>query len=131
MRELSNPTKTFIWFSAATAVLHFAWETWFHLQWGQFLPMLIVDYIAIGLLLLGAFGFLKWDWGPGLLCGAWGFEFCLNYRTFFIRVQDILEGTADEVTTNTAYALGSLLSLSAIAFLISIIICIQQYKSAS
>ena len=131
MREISNPTKAFIWFSVATAVLHFAWETWYHLQWGQFLPMLIVDYIAIGLLLLGAFGFLRLDWGPGLLCGAWGFEFCLNYRTFFIRVYDILEGMADEVTTNTAYALGSLLSLSAIAFLISVDICVRQYRSTS
>lgn len=91
--------------------------------------MLIVDYIAIGLLLLGAFVFLKLDWGPGLLCGAWGFEFCLNYRTFFIRVYDILEGVADKATTNTAYALGGLLSLSAIAFLISVVICIRQHKT--
>jgi len=128
MTELSKAIRSFIWFSIAIAVLHFVWETWFHIQWGQFLPMLVVDYIAITLLLLGSFGFWKWGWGPGLLCGAWGFEFCLNYRTFFIRVSQIVEGTADEATTNIAYALGSVLSISALAFLASALICIGQFR---
>jgi len=128
---LSNSIRTFIWFSVLTAILHFVWESWFHIKWGQFLPMLIVDYIAISLLLLGAFGFLKWGWGPGLLCGAWGFEFCLNYRTFFVRVNAIIEGNASEATTYTAYALGGLLSFSALAFLLSALICIRQFKQST
>ena len=128
MVALSNSVRSFVWFSIAVAVLHFLWETWFHIQWGQFLPMLIVDYIAITLLLLGSFGFWKLGWGPGLLCGAWGFEFCLNYRTFFIRVSQMIEGTADETTINIAYALGSVLSISALAFLVSVLICIRQFR---
>ena len=126
--ELSNPIRLFIWFSIAVAVLHFAWETWFHMRWGQFLPMLIVDYIAILLLLLGSFGFWKLGWGPGLLCGVWGFEFCLNYRTFFARVGRIIDGTADEATTNIAYTLGSVLSISAVAFVASAVICVRQFR---
>ena len=128
MAELSKPIRSFVWFSIAVAVLHFLWETWFHVQWGQFLPMLIVDYIAISLLLLGSVGCLKWRWGPGLLCGAWGFEFCLNYRTFFVRVSQIIDGAADDATTNIAYALGSVLSISALAFVASVLICIRQYQ---
>ena len=128
MEELSNPIRSFVWFSIAVAVLHFGWESWFHVQWGQFLPMLIVDYIAICLLLLGSLGLWKWGWGPGLLCGAWGFEFCLNYRTFFSRVSQMAEGTADEATTIIAYALGSVLSISALAFVASVLICISQYR---
>lgn len=120
--------RAFAWFSVVAAALHFLWESWYHLKWGQFLPMLIVDYIAIGLLLLGAFGLMWWRWGPGLLCGAWGFEFCLNYRTFFVRVSAMMDGTADQATTNTAYALGGLLSLSGIAFVISALICVQLYR---
>ena len=87
------------------------------MQWGQFLTMLIVDYIAIALLMLGALGLLRWSWGAGLLCGAWGFEFRLNYRTYFGRVEQIVDGTVDTATTNIAYGLGSVLSVSAAAFL--------------
>ncbi len=128
MQQLSTSIRAFADFSIAVAILHFAWETWFHVQWGQFLPMLIVDYIAISLLLLGSFGLLKWRWGPGLLCGAWGFEFCLNYRTFFVRVSQIVDGTADAATTKIAYALGCVLSISAIAFVISAAICIREFR---
>ena len=128
MKQLPVSIRAFASFSIVVAILHLVWETWFHLQWGQFLPMLIVDYMAILFLLLGSFGLLLWDWGPGLLCGAWGFEFCLNYRTFFGRVEQILDGTADTATTNIAYALGSVLSISALAFLVSAVICIREFK---
>lgn len=126
--NLNRYERGFCWYSVVTAVLHFALETWFHVQWGQFIPMLIVDYIAVALLLLGAIGFLRLGWGAGLLCGAWGFEFCLNYRTFFHRVSSMLDGTASEVTTNTAYVLGSLLLFSALAFLLSIMICVRRAR---
>jgi len=126
--EISKPVTFFVWYSLVTAILHFIMETAFHLKHGQFLPMLIVDYIAIGLLLFGGIGFLWRGWGPGLLCGAWGFEFCLNYRTFFSRIPSLMDGSASEVTTNTAYLLGSLLTLSAIAFIWSIFVCVSHAK---
>ncbi len=127
----SRTSRAFALFSVVVAVLHTVWETWFHLRFGQYLPMLIVDYIAIGLLLLGAAGLLRWRWGPGLLCGAWGFEFCLNYRTFFIRLYEMQQGTASEATVAIAYALGGLLVFSAAAFALSAAISIRQHREAA
>lgn len=127
-QRLSRLGRLLAWFSLAVAALHFVWETYFHLKWGQFLPMLIVDYIAIALLVFGALGLLRLRWGPGLLCGAWGFEFCLNYRTFFIRVSRIIDGTADAAMTNIAYALGALLSISAVVFLLSAYLCVAEFR---
>ncbi len=129
----TNPTlvKGFAYYSIVSATLHFLGETWIHLQYGQFLPMLIVDYIAISLLILGSLGCLRWQWGAGLLCGGWGFTFCLNYRTFFWRLEVILNDTADVVITNTAYVLGVLLVFSSVAFAISACIAIAEFRKAS
>jgi hypothetical protein len=88
-----------------------------------------VDYIAISLLLLGAWLLLARNWSPGVLCGAWGFEFCLTYRSFFWRVEEIYQGTASELTRKTAYGLGILLVISVISFLYSIWLC-RPSKSA-
>ena len=38
------------WFSLVGAFVHFVLETLYHIAFGQFLPLLIVDYIAVGLL---------------------------------------------------------------------------------
>lgn len=127
----STAVKAFVYYSIFAALLHFVGETWVHMLYGQFLPMLIVDYIAISLVLLGAIGFLKLGWGPGLLCGGWGFTFCLNYRAFFWRVEAMMNQTANDVIQNTAYILGVALLFSAIAFLISVIVCVKHERAAS
>ncbi|MEM1262520.1 MAG: hypothetical protein AAGH76_08990 [Pseudomonadota bacterium] len=121
--------RRFAMFSLVMAFLHFALETAVHVKWGQFLPMLIVDYIAVALVVGGAMGLLRWNWGPGLLCGAWGFEFCLNYRTFFSRMPSILEGTANDVTLYTAYVLGTLLFLSIPVFTYSVVLCVRHHRT--
>ena len=126
----STAVKAFVYYSIFAALLHFAGETWMHMLYGQFLPMLIVDYIAISLVLLGAIGFLKLGWGPGLLCGGWGFTFCLNYRAFFWRVEAMMNQTANDVIQNTAYILVVALLFSAIAFLISVIVCVKHERAA-
>ena len=127
----STAVKAFVYYSIFAALLHFVGETWVHMLYGQFLPMLVVDYIAISLVLLGAIGFLKLGWGPGLLCGGWGFTFCLNYRAFFWRVEAMMNQTANDVIQNTAYILGVALLFSAIAFLISVIVCVKHERAAS
>ncbi|MEM6484882.1 MAG: hypothetical protein AAF662_07865 [Pseudomonadota bacterium] len=126
---MPRSARFFVYYSLLSATLHFVGETWIHLEYGQFLPMLIVDYIAIALVVMGAVGFLKLGWGPGLLCGGWGFTFCLNYRTFFWRVETMLNDTATAVIENTAYVLGVALAFSTLAFLYSVWICIQHEKS--
>ena len=115
--------RLFAWYSIAFAVLHFTGELVYHFRFGQPLPGLIVDFIAVSQLVLGAWLSLARSWSAGVLCGAWGFEFCLTYRSFFWRVVEIQEGTASVVTTNTAYVLGGLLVFAAGSFLYSVWLC--------
>lgn len=104
------------------ASIHFLGETLWHFKFGQFLPMLIVDYIAVGLLVYGGLATLKSSRTVGLLCGAWGFEFCLNYRTLFHRVGTLMsgEGHGNPAIDTTAYVLAALLIVSFLMFALSI-----------
>lgn len=110
------------YFSIAAAIIHFIGETLWHLKFGQFLPMLIVDYIAIGLLLYGGILSLRSDKAVGLLCGAWGFTFCLNYRSLFNRVYKIMYGELEQgrAIESTAYVLAGLLVVSLAMFVITL-----------
>ena len=112
--------------SIIAALLHFIGETWWHVQFGQFLPMLIVDYIAITLLVGSGTVFLRTGRSLGLLCGAWGFTFCLNYRAFFWRVEVLLYGEPSAQLETTAYVLGTMLVFSAVMFLISMVLCYEN-----
>lgn len=104
------------------AALHFIGETLWHFKFGQFLPMLIVDYIAISLLVYGGIRVLQSDQAIGLLCGAWGFTFCLNYRSLFGRVDKILDGSGvgNPAIDTTAYVLAVLLIASFIFFVLTL-----------
>ena len=84
------------WFSLVGAFVHFLLETLYHVQFGQFLPLLIVDYIADALLVYAAvasLGARPWS-ASGLLAGAWGFAACLAYVACFVFLQQYLEGRA-------------------------------------
>ena len=104
-------------------MLHYIGETWVHVLFGQFLPMLLVDYIAIGLLLFGGVRSLQTGQGAGLLCGAWGFTFCLNYRALFWRVEVLMnEGGTPTLETMTQ-VLAALLLVSMAAFFVTLHRC--------
>lgn len=118
-------------FSIVAAILHFIGETWVHLAMGQFLPMLIVDYIAIGLLLFGGTRSLQTRQGAGLLCGAWGFTFCLNYRALFWRVGVLLEEGGDAALETMTQVLGGLFLVSMLAFLLSLYLCLPREEETS
>ena len=49
----SNLETPFAILTMATALLHFAGETYYHVLYGQPFPAYLVDLIAIGLMLLG------------------------------------------------------------------------------
>lgn len=117
------------WFSVVAAVLHFIGETWFHLAFGQFLPMLLVDYIAIALLLFGAVRSLQTGHASGLLCGAWGFTFCLNYRSLFWRVEVLLQGGGDAALGTMTWVLAGLLVVSMVAFILTLYLCNPRVDS--
>ena len=117
-------------FSIVAAIIHFVGETWVHFAFGQFLPMLIVDYIAISLLLFGGIRSLQTGNAAGLLCGAWGFTFCLNYRALFWRVEVLLKGGGTPVLETMTQVLAVLLVISMVAFFISLALCNPQGRRA-
>ena len=82
------------WFSLVGAFVHFVLETLYHVAYGQFLPLLLVDYIAVGLLVYA--GVLSLKVRPasasGLLAGAWGFAACLAYVACFVFLERYLQG---------------------------------------
>lgn len=110
-------------FSIVVGIIHFSGETWWHFEYGQFLPMLIVDYIAVSLLLFAGVRSLQTNNAIGLLCGAWGFEFCLNYRTLFWRVEALLQESISPENEVLVYVLGVLLFGSLAAFLLTLYLC--------
>jgi hypothetical protein len=118
--------------SIVFAALHFIGETIWHFKVGQFLPMLIVDYIAVSLLIYGGIKTLNSSNAIGLLCGAWGFEFCLNYRALFGRVEKLLAGVGhgNPAIDATAYVLAVLLLACAVMFLITIYLTSKNARNA-
>lgn len=107
-------------FSIVAATVHFIGETWVHFAFGQFLPMLLVDYIAIGLLLFAGTRSLQTGSAAGLLCGAWGFTFCLAYRTLFWRVEVLLKGEGDATLETMTQVLAVMFVISMASFAVSL-----------
>ena len=63
-------------------LIYFFYESWYHLNFGQSVLNLSIDYLAIILLLVAGTVNLKASNGEGLLCGAWGFAACLMMRAY-------------------------------------------------
>ena len=63
-------------------LIYFFYESWYHLNFGQSVLNLSIDYLAIILLLAAGTVNLKASNGEGLLCGAWGFTACLMMRAY-------------------------------------------------
>lgn len=105
-------------FSIFLAISHFLVETIWHFKVGQFLPMLIVDYIAISLLIYAGWRSIQTGQGSGLLCGAWGFTFCLNYRSLFWRVNEFIQG--NEKVAGEMYFLSFFLVITATVFALTL-----------
>jgi len=112
--------------SIALAVIHFIVETIWHFRVDQFLPMLIVDYIAISLLMFAGYRSLKTGNAAGLLCGAWGFTFCLNYRTLFWRVHEFLNG--NEAIATEMYFLAACMFVSVPVFFLTLYLANPRQK---
>lgn len=113
-------------FSLLSAFNHFVGETYYHVTLGQPLPSYIVDLIAISLVLLGAIASLtnRTRSASGWLAAGWGFTLCLNYRSFFGRLdalsRDIApsNGEPDLIIKILAVTL----AIAALSFLFSMIL---------
>jgi hypothetical protein len=69
--------------------------------------------------------------GAGLLCGAWGFTLCLNYRALFWRVEVILQGGGTPVLESMTQVLAVLLVISLAAFVITLALCNPSKQAAA
>jgi hypothetical protein len=107
------------WFSLAGALIHFVLETLYHFKFGQFLPLLIVDYIAVALLVYAAVLSLRVrpSSASGMLSGAWGFAACLAYIAFFVFFERYLQGQG---LLSMVIILGVALVAAFVAFLVSL-----------
>ncbi len=113
----------FCFFSIAVGVLHFVMETWFHITFEQSIVQLLADYIGIFMLVFSASFVLKKKYGVGLLCGAWGYSFCLNYRAFGWRMDAYTKGDTTVLLDTTLVVLLIALFFSLAAFIYTIFIC--------
>ena len=74
--------NTFATFTIVIALIHFVLETLYTIKFGQTWAGLLPDYIAVTLMCVGGLVVLKNIKAAGVLCGAWGFAFCLHYRSW-------------------------------------------------
>lgn len=125
LREVENVVA---WFAIIGGVIHCLFETLYHIMIGQFLPFLIVDYIAVAILLFAGLSSLKAvkSSAIGLLSGAWGFSSCLAYVTFFSFLQYYSQNQAHLFLVVT---LGVALLLSAVLFILCLYITKQQINN--
>ena len=118
----------FAWFSIFVAVLHFIGESYFVYLFGQSFIQSSIDLVAIFLMLLGAINSLKNNNSLGILCGAWGFSFCLNFRAWAWRFEANEHKFINNTTDTLTSILLVLLLFSFIAFVISILLNLPKTK---
>ena len=73
-------------FTIFIALVHFTLETLFTIKLGQTIAGYLPDLIAVALLITAGSLTIKDSNAIGILCGAWGFAFCLHYRSWAWRL---------------------------------------------
>ena len=88
----------------------------------QWWPFWTVDYLAVGLLLFGAFGWRRGEAPNPLLTGAWGFSCAMFWMSFFGHLDDARRGAAagDGDMTLTS-VIGLMFALTVIGFVTSLV----------
>ena len=123
-REIASSTRfrrNFAFMSCALAALHFVLETAYTIFVGQSFLGYLPDCIADVLLLVGAYMLLKHQQATGIICGAWGFTFCLHYRTWAWRFEDYMDGALNQEQTSIMYVLAATMIISLLCFAISLV----------
>ena len=123
-----NFVRFFAWISIITSIFHTIGEGYFIYKYGQPFLQTLVDVIAVSLLFFGGKVTLKNNNSLGVLCGAWGFTFCLNYRAWVWRYYAKIEGVADANTDTVGTILFFLLIFSCVCFILSVLINLPKTK---
>ena len=113
--------------TCALAALHFVLESAYTIFVGQSFLGFLPDCIADVLLLAGAYMLLKNPQATGIICGAWGFTFCLHYRTWAWRFEDYMDGALSQVQTGIMYVLACTMIISLFCFAISLVMSMPPH----
>ena len=122
----SGFVRKFSIFTIFMAGVHFILENLHTLVFGQSFWGLLPDYIAVALMITGGLMVLKDPRVIGILCGAWGFAFCLHYRSWAWRFEEMLEGASTQVNDTTMYVLLFTMPISIIGFAVSLLLCLAE-----
>ena len=118
--------RKFVIFTFCIAAVHFILEGLYTIQFGQSFLGLLPDLIADALLVAGGILVLRNTNAVGILCGSWGFTFCLHYRTWAWRFEAVLDGSATTVDEVTMYILASSMIISIVCFVLSLLMCLPK-----
>ena len=112
--------KLLSWLAITFGIIYFIYETWYHISYNQSNLALTADYISVLLLLIAGIVNLRSKKGIGLLCGAWGYTFCIIYRAFIWRMEAIWADELVNYETLQVKVLILALIVSFLAFIISL-----------
>tara|TARA_Y100001934_G_scaffold244547_1_gene302077 strand:+ start:529 stop:864 length:336 start_codon:yes stop_codon:yes gene_type:complete len=108
------------------ATVHFILESLYTIQFGQSFLGLLPDLIPDALLFTGGVLVLRNSNAIGILCGAWGFTFCLHYRAWAWRFESVQDGSATDLDEITMLILGSTMIISVISFVLTLLMCLPK-----
>ena len=112
--------KLLSWVAILFGLVYFFYETWYHISYDQSNLALSADYISVFLLIFAGITNLRSKQGIGLLCGAWGYTFCIMYRAFIWRMEAIWAEQLPNYETLQVKVLILALIVSFPAFIISL-----------
>ena len=121
--------KLLSWIAITFGLVYFFYETWYHISFDQSNLALTADYISVFLLIFAGTINLRSKQGIGLLCGAWGYTFCIMYRAFIWRMEALEVQALENHETIVLKVLILALIVSFPAFVISLIRCFPKRTS--
>ena len=122
--------KLLSWVAIIFGVIYFFYETWYHISFDQSNLALTADYISIFLLIFSGITNLKSKQEIGLICGAWGYTFCIMYRAFIWRMEAMWAEELPNYETLQVKVLILAFIVSFPAFVISLIRCFPKRTAA-
>lgn len=128
MRFKKSFIKKFAWFTIFSGIFYFFGESYFIFLYGQHFLQTLIDIIAVSMLFFGGITSLKNPKKLGILCGAWGVNFCINYRAWVWRYTLAQKEQLNENTDIVGSILLTLLIFSTIAFTITILMNLPKTK---
>ena len=118
----------------AMSIPYFIGETFHYVvyvgPWNYFLGY-FCDLIAIALMLLASISSLKRRdiSSSGWFAGAWGFAFCLAYRSFMWRYEALKSGNpTDTEPASVLWIIGIMMAISMVAFIFSLYLARPQER---